>query len=135
MITNSGLGLRGQDELAVLGNAFNEMTETLQRSEIHRKELTADIAHELRTPLAVQRAQLEALEDGVYPLSLENLEPVLEQNQLLERLVDDLRTLALVDAGELTLRCADVDIIDLVSGILDHFRPAAEGYNIIQWSW
>jgi two-component system, OmpR family, sensor histidine kinase BaeS len=127
---NQRVKIRGQDELAILGNAFNDMTETLQRSEINRKELTADIAHELRTPLAVQRAQLEALEDGVYPLSLENLDPVLEQNQLLERLVDDLRTLALVDAGELTLRCVDLDIIDLVSGILDYFKPAAEAYKV-----
>ena len=66
--------------------------------------MTADIAHELRTPLAVQRAHLEALQDGIYPMTAENLQPVLDQNGMLVRLVDDLRTLALADAGELRLR-------------------------------
>ncbi len=122
----------GSDELAILGNSFNEMAEALQRSEIHRQELTADIAHELRTPLAIQRAQLEALEDGVYALSLENLKPVLQQNRLLERLVDDLRTLALVDSGELALRCTEVDVPGLISGILERFKPAATRNKVIQ---
>ncbi len=60
------------------------MTESLRASEEHRQAMTADIAHELRTPLAVQRAHLEALQDGIYPLTAENLQPILDQTELLE---------------------------------------------------
>ena len=94
---------QGNDELAQLALSFNQMAESLQTAENNRKAMTADIAHELRTPLSIQRANLEAMEDGVYPLTVENLKPVLEQNILLSRLVDDLRILALADAGELTV--------------------------------
>jgi signal transduction histidine kinase len=66
---------------------------------LSRQALTADIAHELRTPLSVQRAHLEALLDGLYPLTREHIQPILEQNLLLTRLVNDLRTLALADAA------------------------------------
>lgn len=85
--------------------------------------MTADIAHELRNPLAVQRANLEALQDGVYPLQPENLEPILEQNHLLTRLVEDLRTLALADADELDLERTRVDIVKLVKRVVDRFQP------------
>ncbi|MDZ4159268.1 MAG: HAMP domain-containing protein, partial [Anaerolineaceae bacterium] len=93
--------VQGDDELASLAQSFNTMTEALQRSEERRRRMTADIAHELRTPLAVQRAHLEALQDGIYDLNPQNMQPILEQTELLSRLVDDLRTLALVDSGEL----------------------------------
>ena len=79
------------------------MAASLEEAEQSRRAMTADIAHELRNPLAVQRANLEALQDGIYPLTSENLNPVLEQNYLLNRLVEDLRTLALVDLGQLAL--------------------------------
>ena len=73
------VAIRGDDELATLGRAFNQMADSLQQAEESRRALTADIAHELRTPLAVQRANLEAFQDGVYPLTVENLTPVIEQ--------------------------------------------------------
>jgi two-component system OmpR family sensor kinase/two-component system sensor histidine kinase BaeS len=90
--------IKGNDELAELGQAFNHMADSLQQAEENRREMTADIAHELRTPLSVQRAHLEALQDGIFPPTPENLQPVIEQNLLLTRLVEDLRTLALADA-------------------------------------
>ena len=68
------------------------MASTLQQAQESRQAMTADIAHELRTPLSIQRANLEALQDGVYPLNLENLEPIIQQNHLLTQLVEDLRT-------------------------------------------
>jgi signal transduction histidine kinase len=92
--------------------------------------MTADIAHELRTPLAVQRANLEALQDGIYPLTGENLQPVLEQNRLLTRLVDDLRTLALADAGQLTLERTPTDLTGLLQGVLERFKPQADGQGV-----
>ena len=105
--------VKGPPEVVTLGQTLNSMAASLQRSEKNRRALTADIAHELRTPLAVQQANLEALEDGVYPLSQESLKPLREQNELLIRLVEDLRTLSLVDAGELELHKRSVDLLEL----------------------
>jgi signal transduction histidine kinase len=118
--------VQGNDELAVLGRAFNAMAGSLQQAQQIRKALTADIAHELRTPLAVQRAQLEALQDGIDPLTLDSLAPILEQNLLLTRLVDDLRTLALADAGQLALDRAPTDLTALLERLAARFRPQAE---------
>ena len=116
----------GTDELAELGRTFNTMSETLQRSELNRKAMTADVAHELRTPIAVQRAHLEALQDGVYPLTAENLQPILDQTELLARLVDDLRTLALVDAGELKIERQFIPPLDLALQVVERFRAEAD---------
>lgn len=115
----------GKDELATLGNSFNHMAASLQDSERRRQAMTADIAHELRTPLAVQRAQLEALQDGIYPLTAENLQVALDQNATLARLVEDLRTLALADARELKLERIEVDLQQLAADVLTRFQPAA----------
>jgi signal transduction histidine kinase len=120
----------GNDELAELARSFNNMADSLQQAEDSRRALTADIAHELRTPLAVQRANLEALQDGVYPLTPENLSPVIEQNFLLTRLVDDLRTLALADAGQLTLERTPTDINALVQRVVERFQPQASARQI-----
>ena len=87
--------------------------------------MTADIAHELRTPLAVQRAQIEAIQDGVYPTTDENLAALLEQNVLLTRLVADLRTLALADSGQLQLESIPTDLGKLTSKITERFKPQA----------
>jgi two-component system OmpR family sensor kinase/two-component system sensor histidine kinase BaeS len=120
----------GKDELATLGKAFNHMAASLEEGEQRRQSMTADIAHELRTPLAVQRANLEAMLDGVYPLTTKNLGPVLEQNQLLTRLVADLRTIALADAGELDLNILSIDLNRIVSSVVERFRPQADRQQI-----
>lgn len=117
--------IKGGDEIAVLGKSFNKMAESLEESEQQRRAMTADIAHELRTPLAVQRAQVEAMLDGVYPLEEGNLIRVLEQNELLSRLVEDLRTLALVDAGELQLDKTQIELGELIGRLVERFKPAA----------
>jgi len=122
--------MRSDGELATLGAAFNQMAESLEKAEESRRAMTADIAHELRTPLAVQRAHLEALQDGVYPLNSENLEPILAQNHLLTRLVEDLRTLALADAGQLTLERVPVDFPALVQRTFSRFSPQAVAKQI-----
>ncbi len=117
--------VHGGDELASLAHAFNQMADSLQQAEESRRAMTADIAHELRTPLAVQRANLEALQDGVYPLTIENLSPVIEQNNLLACLVDDLRTLALADAGQINLERTPTDFPTLVENVIERFQPQA----------
>ncbi len=120
----------GSDEIAVLARNFNQMADSLQDAEQSRRAMTADIAHELRNPLAVQRANLEALQDGIYPLTPENLEPVMEQNILLSRLVDDLRTLALADAGRLQLERSSVNLAVLLDSVVDRYNPQASKNNV-----
>ncbi len=122
--------VRGRDEIASLGATFNFMAESLEYAEASRRAMTADIAHELRNPLAVQRANLEAMQDGVYPLTAQNLEPVLEQNRLLTRLVEDLRTLAMADAGQLKLECTPADYPAMVKRIVDRFNPTAAAQQV-----
>ena len=122
--------VHGDDELANLGRAFNQMAASLEEAEQSRRAMTADIAHELRNPLAVQRANLEALQDGIYPLTSENLNPVLEQNYLLNRLVEDLRTLALVDSGQLALEPTPTDLPVLVTRVVDRYRAQADARRV-----
>lgn len=122
--------VKGNDELAKLGTAFNTMAESLETAQKTRKAMTADIAHELRTPLAVQRAILEAIQDGVYTLDLAQIKQVADQNQALTRLVDDLRTLALADAGELIMEKVETDLYSLVRRIFNQFQPQTSSKNI-----
>jgi signal transduction histidine kinase len=122
--------VHGNDELAQLSTTFNNMADSLQKSQESRRAMTADIAHELRTPLAVQMAHLEALQDGIYPLTPENLVPILEQNQMLNHLVEDLRTLTLADAGQLKLDLLTTDIKSLVERVVVRFKPQASSRQV-----
>ena len=115
----------GADEISELGTAFNTMAAHLQQSETLRRDMTADIAHELRTPLAVMRGNLEAMIDGVYTLDVEHVQPVLNQVNLLTRLVDDLRTLALAEAGQLPLVKRPIDLAALLRNTLTSFEAQA----------
>lgn len=124
------VSVKGDDELAILGQTFNQMATSLENAEQSRRAMTADIAHELRTPLAVQRAQLEALQDGVYPATEENFTSILEQNILLTRMVEDLRTLALADSGQLKLEKTPTDLQKLVERVLDRFKSHANERKI-----
>lgn len=122
--------VQGEGELATLGQTFNQMSLSLQEAESRRMAMTADIAHELRNPLAIQRAHLEALQDGVFPLTQENLIMISEQNQQLTRLVEDLRTLALADAGELALNKRLLNLSQFCQETLVRFEPQAQGKDI-----
>ncbi|WP_460107173.1 sensor histidine kinase [Streptomyces sp. YKOK-J1] len=104
----------GRDEMAELGRAFNRMAHSLQTAEERQRRLTADIAHELRTPLANVRGYLEALRDGVVEPTPELLDSLHEEALLQQRIVDDLQDLALAEAGALTYHRAVVDLGDLL---------------------
>lgn len=127
---NQRVTVSGNDELGQLARTFNAMASSLQRAEESRKSMTADIAHELRTPLAVQRATIEAMVDGIYPMDEENLKPILDQNLLLSHLVDDLRTLALADAGELRLEKSETDLGVLAQSVLNRFHSQADRVQV-----
>lgn len=100
---NQQLPVHSQDEIGELTTAFNRMSAELSRSVNARRQMTADIAHELRTPLSLILGHAEAVHDGVLPPSSENFEIIREEAARLEHLVDDLRTLSLADAGELAI--------------------------------
>ncbi|HEV2760925.1 MAG TPA: ATP-binding protein [Acidimicrobiales bacterium] len=93
----------GPRELRALTHTFNDMAARLADSEAQRRRFLADVTHELRTPLAVLQSGIEAQVDGIHPRDDRHLASLLEETQLLGRLIDDLHTLALADAGRLTL--------------------------------
>jgi signal transduction histidine kinase len=107
--------VRGRGELSELARAFNAMAAGLTRLEQLRQNMVTDVAHELRTPLSNVRGYLEALRDGVVEPTPETIASVYEEAMLLNRLVDDLQELALVEAGQLNLVCQPVDIGEVIS--------------------
>jgi signal transduction histidine kinase len=117
-------------ELGELADSFNQMTEELARADQLRRNMTADVAHELRTPLSVIQGKIEGVLDGVYPATPEHLEPILEETKLLAHLVEDLRLLALAEAGQLSLNRQAVDVADLLRDGQVNFGPQADDRGI-----
>ena len=101
---------RGPRPVRGLGVSFNTMAERLDRSRDDRRSLLADVTHELRTPLTVVQGGLEAMLDGVHPMDEDHLAPILAETAVMDRLLDDLRTLSLADAGALTLHREPADL-------------------------
>ncbi len=118
--------VQGRDEIAQLASAFNQMAGSLSRAEEARQNQTADIAHELRTPLTVIQGTLEAMLDGVYSADQENLLAALAQTRTLSRLVEDLRLLALADAGQLRLHTAPLNLSHFLRQVVDAHHPQAQ---------
>jgi len=121
---------RGPRELRSLVTAFNSMSGRLESSERERRRLLADVTHELRTPLTIMQGNLEALLDGVYPADPAHLEPILDETRVLSRLVDDLRTLSLAEAGALTLHREPTDVGQLLTDSVASFRIPADAAGI-----
>src|SRR5579864_7200242 len=102
------------------------MSARLKTIDEQRRSFLADVTHELRTPLSVIRGQAEAIADGVYPADAPHLAPILDATATLDRLVEDLRTLVLTDAGNLVLHKEPTDIGVLVRDTVESFRSQAE---------
>jgi signal transduction histidine kinase len=117
--------VRGRDEVARLADSFNEMAESLSQMERARRNQTADIAHELRTPLTVLQGTLEAMLDGVYATDRDNLQAALSQTRTLSRLIEDLRLLALADAGKLLLEKDCLDVEAFLREVVEAYQPQA----------
>lgn len=122
--------VRSQDELGELASAFNKMSSELARSVNARRQMTADIAHELRTPLSLILGHAEAVHDGVLPPSLDNFEIIREEAGRLENLVDDLRTLSLADAGELSIEKQSIDLKKLLQDIASVYQHRVQQKNV-----
>lgn len=117
----------GATEIIEMANSFNTMALELENQRDLRHRSMADLAHELRTPLSVLQIELESIEDGLSEPSPEIVKGLQAEVIHLKHLVEDLRTLSLMDAGELEMNFADVDIADVVRGIVARFQgPALE---------
>jgi signal transduction histidine kinase len=120
--------VRGNDEVAELGRAFNSMAEALERNERARRSMVSDVAHELRTPLTSIRVQIEAVQDGVMEPDAKWIASIHEDAAALAHLVDDLQQLSLADAGALRLELADVAVAGIIERALNGL--GAEGIAI-----
>ena len=116
----------GSPDIRSVARAFNSMSARLKTVDAQRRSFLADVTHELRTPLSVIRGQAEAIADGVYPADAAHLAPILDATSTLDRLVEDLRTLVLTDAGSLVLHSEPTDVGALVRDTVESFRPQAE---------
>ena len=122
--------VRGPAELRSVARAFNAMSERLEASADRRRSAIADLAHELRTPLAIVRGQAEGIGDGVYPAEPDRIAPILEATRTMEELVDDLGTLALAEEGGLHLAREPVDVALLAGATLAAFAGQAEAAGV-----
>lgn len=122
--------VRSLDELGELAGAFNEMSADLERASVVRKQMTADIAHELRNPLMVLSGTIEALRDGVLQPTDERFHMMFEEAEHLKHLVDDLRTLSLADSGQISLNREVVPIVDLLDRVADGYALEAHSRDV-----
>jgi len=121
---------KGPREVRSLARAFNNMASRLHITDEQQRELLADVTHELRTPLTVVQGNLEGMLDGVYPADEANLRSLLEETNILARLVEDLRTLALAESGALTLKKEPTDLSMLIRDTLASFQAQADAAGV-----
>jgi signal transduction histidine kinase len=109
--------VNSKDEIGILADSFNQMMEDLEKLIAARKQMTADIAHELRTPISVILGNADGVHEGVMEPNLENFEIVRDEALRMERLVKDLKTLSQADVGELPLEVRQVQVSELISEV------------------
>ena len=124
--------ISARDEIGTLAASFNMMTASLKRSRDLRRQMTADIAHELRNPLSIILGNAEALSEGVLPATPQTLDIIYDEARHLSRLVDDLRTLSLSESGELHLQRSSISPHELLehSASAHAVRAAEKGINL-----
>ncbi|MCB8926690.1 MAG: HAMP domain-containing protein [Ardenticatenaceae bacterium] len=120
----------GPDDFRALGDAFNQMVDTLQANEEQRRNMLADIAHELRTPLTILRGRLEGILDGIYEPDEAHIAPAVIQTHLLQKLVDDLRLLTLAETGHLPIAAQDVYLDEIAAQTAVLFEAEALDKNV-----
>ena len=115
----------GSASIRSVVTSFNDMAGRLETSDEQRRRLLADLGHELRTPLTVVRGEIEAMLDGVHQIDEEHLRLLMNEVTVMERLLEDLRTLSLIDAGRLELHREPTDLTALVEDVADGYRRRA----------
>lgn len=121
---------KGTPEVRALTRGFNSMAEHLQANDQQRRNMLADVSHELRTPLTIIQGNVEGILDGMYPADETRLKSVLEETQVLSRLIDDLRTLSLAESGALQLKRESTDLGLFMREITSGFEAQAKEKEI-----
>jgi two-component system sensor histidine kinase BaeS len=111
--------------------SFNDMAERLETADEQRRRLLGDLSHELRTPLTVVRGEIEAMLDGVHQPDSDQLEMLMGEVRVMERLLDDLRTLSLLEAGRLDLHPEPTDLAALVEDVAEAHRRRADDLGVV----
>lgn len=126
------LQIDSQDELGELTMHFNLMAQALADTETKRRQLIADVSHELKTPLASIKGYMEGLQDGVFPATPETFQLIHQEADRLQRLVQDLQELSRTEAGEVEINLQVCDTIELLQTALDRLKPqfADKGVNL-----
>jgi signal transduction histidine kinase len=120
----------GPPEVRSLAKAFNSMASRLEVSDQQRRAMLADVSHELRTPLTIIQGNLEGVLDGLYPADEARLKSVLEETHILSRLIDDLRTLSMMESGALHLKREATDLVSLVRETAAAFQSQADEADV-----
>ena len=121
---------KGPPEIYSLMRGFNSMAERLQINDQQRRNMLADVSHELRTPITVIQGNVEGILDGLYPADEARLKSILEETQVLARLVDDLRTLALAESGGLHLKREPTNLVELIRDAVSAFEAQTKEKQI-----
>jgi two-component system sensor histidine kinase BaeS len=122
--------IQRNDELGQLGQNFNLLTQTLESNATVQKKMMADISHELRTPVAVLLAQIEALQDGIYQADEKNLSLLHGQTTTLQRLINDLHQLSVTDLGSMQYQMLAINLNQVIDAVIDGQRILAEKQHI-----
>lgn len=122
--------VKGPPEVRTLLHGFNSMAERLQENDTQRRNMLADVSHELRTPLTVIQGNVEGILDGMYPADEARMKSILEETQVLSRLIEDLRTLALAESGALQLKKESTDLAELVRDTVAGFETQVKEKEI-----
>lgn len=122
---------KGPPEVRTLLHGFNSMAERLQVNDMQRRNMLADVSHELRTPLTVIQGNVEGILDGMYPADEARLQSILEETQVLSRLIEDLRTLALAESGALLLKKEPTDLRELIRDTVAGFDAQVKEKAIV----
>src|SRR5215212_7210620 len=122
--------VKGTPEIRSLLHGFNSMAERLQVTDPQRRNMLADVSHELRTPITVIQGNVEGILDGLYPADESHLKSIIEETQILSRLVDDLRTLALAESGALRLKLEPTNLVELIRDTVSGFESQVKEKEI-----
>lgn len=121
---------KGPPEMRLMTEAFNSMSEKLEANDRQRRSMLADISHELRSPITIMQGNLEGMIDGVYSPDADRLKSLYDETLILSRLVDDLRTLSLAEAGSLQLKREPTDVGLLIREAVSSFAAQAQEKGI-----
>ncbi len=122
--------INSKDELGKLASSFNRMSSDLEKADLSRKQMTADIAHDLRTPLTIMQGYTEAMSEGKMAGSQEIYQVMHQQAKHLNYLIDDLKTLSLLDSEELAFQIQNIDPANILQQVESAFSPLAREKGI-----